>query len=102
MTGILGWRPWLPGKQKGREGQCWLQASYNTSVGLHNHKDTVPQPHGRKSHAVIQVSSNKFCLKGTGYHSHHSGGSLKITIASREDVEKVLESMMGARSRAGQ
>ena len=24
VTGILGWRPWLSGKQKGREGQCWL------------------------------------------------------------------------------
>jgi hypothetical protein len=51
---------------------------------------------------VIQVSSNKFCLKGTGYHSHPTGGSLKTTIASSEDVEKVLESMMGARSREGQ
>jgi hypothetical protein len=63
---------------------------------------TVLQPQRRKSHAVIQVSFNKFCLKGTGAHSHPSGGSLKTTIASREAREKVLKGMMGARSPAGQ
>ena len=37
VTGILGWHSWLPGKQKGRKGQCWLQARNRTSAGLPNH-----------------------------------------------------------------
>jgi hypothetical protein len=83
MPCTQGWSPWLPGKQKGREGQSWLQARYRTSAATH--KETTPHPQERKSHAVIQVFSNKFCLKGNGAHSHPSGGSLKTTIIARQE-----------------
>ena len=48
------------------------------------HKETDPHAQQRKSNTVIQVSSNKFCLKGIGTHSHPSGGSLKTTIVRQE------------------
>ena len=41
-------------------------------------------PQERKSSAVIQVSSNRLCLKGTGAHPQPSGGNLKASIARQE------------------
>ena len=67
------------------------RAGYRQGAGAQQapqeHTDTAPHPQEIKSPAMIQFSSNRLCLKGTGAHPQPSGGNLKATIVRQGRIE---------------
>ena len=59
----------LENKQTDRERGEYRQGARPQQDSPSTHKETAPHPQERKSHAVIQVYSNRLSLKGTNHRS---------------------------------
>jgi hypothetical protein len=62
---LAGNHGFLENKNAERDSFVYRQGIRPQQGSSNTHKENAPHAQQRKSHAVIQVSSNKFCLKGT-------------------------------------